>query len=78
MGKTTFHQLEESQTALERVGAKLGGVVLTSVNDGPRWVARIRGSRRQRPNRAFGGEPMLAAKRRGDLSAAELDEALMS
>lgn len=56
MGKTTFAQLEESQTALERVGAKLGGVVLTSVNDGPRWVARIKGSRRERPNRAFGGE----------------------
>lgn len=78
MGKTTFHQLEESQTALERVGAKLGGIVLTSVNDGPRWVAKIKGSRRERPNRAFGGEPLRAPQRRDELPAAELDEALMT
>ena len=61
MGRTTFHQLEESQTALDRVGATLGGIVLTSVNDGQRWVARIKGSRRERPNRAFGGEAMTTA-----------------
>lgn len=78
MGRTTFHQLEESQTALERVGAKLGGVVLTSVNDGPRWVARIKGSRRERPNRAFGGEPLRVEGQGDQSAAAEVDKALMS